>query len=47
MVDLGMAGPDKGKGGNFLVLPLGYDGEALCKDQASDARMCLLRAVGA
>jgi hypothetical protein len=27
MVDLGMAGPDKGKGGNFLVLPPGYDGE--------------------
>jgi len=27
MVDLGVAGPDKGKGGKFLVLPPGYDGE--------------------
>ena len=25
--DLGMAGPDKGKGGKFLVLPPGYDGD--------------------
>jgi hypothetical protein len=27
MTDLGMAGPDKGKGGKFLVLPPGYEGE--------------------
>ena len=27
MTDLGMAGPDKGKGGKFLVLPPGYDGD--------------------
>ena len=27
MVDLGVAGPDKGKGGKFLVLPPGYDGK--------------------
>ncbi len=27
MVDLGAAGPDKGKGGKFLVLPPGYDGD--------------------
>ena len=27
MVDLGVAGPDKGKGGKFLVLPPGYEGE--------------------
>jgi hypothetical protein len=27
MVDLGVAGPDKGKGGKYLVLPPGYDGE--------------------
>jgi len=26
MTDLGMAGPDKGKGGKFLVLPPGYKG---------------------
>ena len=26
MTDLGVAGPDKGKGGKFLVLPPGYDG---------------------
>jgi hypothetical protein len=26
MSDLGMAGPDKGKGGKFLVLPPGYEG---------------------
>jgi len=26
MVDLGVAGPDKGKGGEFLVLPPGYEG---------------------
>jgi hypothetical protein len=26
MTDLGMAGPDKGKGGKFLVLPPGYEG---------------------
>ena len=25
--DLGMAGPDKGKGGKFLVLPPGYEGD--------------------
>ena len=27
ITDLGAAGPDKGKGGNFLVLPPGYDGD--------------------
>ena len=27
MTDLGMAGPDKGKGGKFLVLPPGYEGK--------------------
>lgn len=27
MVDLGIAGPDKGKGGKYLVLPPGYKGE--------------------
>ena len=27
MVDLGVAGPDKGKGGKFLVLPPGYNGD--------------------
>jgi len=27
MTDLGVAGPDKGKGGKFLVLPPGYQGE--------------------
>ena len=27
MTDLGMAGPDKGKGGKFLVLPPGYKGD--------------------
>ena len=27
MTDLGVAGPDKGKGGKFLVLPPDYDGE--------------------
>ena len=27
MTDLGMAGPDQGKGGKFLVLPPGYDGD--------------------
>ena len=27
MTDLGVAGPDKGKGGKFLVLPPGYDGD--------------------
>ncbi len=27
MVDLGVAGPDQGKGGKFLVLPPGYDGD--------------------
>jgi hypothetical protein len=27
MTDLGLAGPDKGKGGKFLVLPPGYEGE--------------------
>ena len=27
MTDLGVAGPDKGKGGKFLVLPPGYEGE--------------------
>lgn len=27
MTDLGLAGPDKGKGGKFLVLPPGYKGE--------------------
>ena len=27
MVDLGVAGPDKGKGGKFLVLPPGYKGD--------------------
>ena len=27
MVDLGAAGPDKGKGGKYLVLPPGYEGE--------------------
>ena len=27
MTDLGMAGPDKGKGGKFLVLPPGYEGD--------------------
>ena len=26
MVDLGVAGPDKGKGGKYLVLPPGYKG---------------------
>ncbi len=26
-IDLGMAGPDQGKGGKFLVLPPGYDGD--------------------
>ena len=26
MIDLGVAGPDKGKGGKFLVLPPGYEG---------------------
>jgi hypothetical protein len=26
LTDLGVAGPDKGKGGKFLVLPPGYDG---------------------
>ncbi len=29
MTDLGVAGPDKGKGGKFLVLPPGYEGEVL------------------
>ena len=28
MTDLGVAGPDKGKGGKFLVLPPGYEGKA-------------------
>ncbi len=27
IVDLGVAGPDKGKGGKYLVLPPGYDGD--------------------
>ena len=27
MIDLGVAGPDKGQGGKFLVLPPGYKGE--------------------
>lgn len=27
MVDLGVAGPDKGKGGKYLVLPPGYEGD--------------------
>ena len=27
MTDLGVAGPDKGKGGRFLVLPPGHDGD--------------------
>ena len=27
MTDLGVAGPDKGKGGKFLVLPPGYEGD--------------------
>ncbi len=27
MTDLGMAGPDKGKGGKFLILPPGYTGD--------------------
>ncbi|MGB5514260.1 MAG: DUF1254 domain-containing protein, partial [Thermoanaerobaculia bacterium] len=27
MVDLGVAGPDKGKGGKYLVLPPGYKGD--------------------
>ena len=27
MVDLGVAGPDKGKGGKFLVMPPGYTGD--------------------
>ncbi len=27
MTDLGVAGPDKGKGGRFLVLPPGYEGD--------------------
>jgi len=27
MVDLGIAGPDKGKGGKYLVLPPGYEGD--------------------
>ncbi len=27
MTDLGAAGPDKGKGGKYLVLPPGYDGD--------------------
>jgi len=27
MTDLGMAGPDKGQGGKFLVLPPGYEGD--------------------
>ncbi len=27
MTDLGVAGPDKGKGGKFLVLPPGYEGK--------------------
>ena len=27
MTDLGVAGPDKGKGGKFLILPPGYEGE--------------------
>ena len=27
MTDLGVAGPDKGKGGKYLVLPPGYDGD--------------------
>jgi hypothetical protein len=27
MIDLGVAGPDKGEGGKFLVLPPGYEGE--------------------
>ena len=27
MVDLGVAGPDKGKGGKFLILPPGYQGD--------------------
>ena len=27
VTDLGIAGPDKGKGGKFLVLPPGYDGD--------------------
>ena len=28
VTDLGMAGPDQGRGGRFLVLPPGYEGEA-------------------
>ena len=27
ITDMGAAGPDKGKGGKYLVLPPGYDGE--------------------
>ena len=27
IVDFGMAGPDKGKGGNYLILPPDYEGE--------------------
>ena len=27
VTDLGIAGPDQGKGGKYLVLPPGYDGE--------------------
>jgi hypothetical protein len=27
MTDLGVAGPDKGKGGKYLVLPPGYKGD--------------------
>ena len=27
VVDVGLTGPDKGKGGNYLFLPPGYDGE--------------------
>jgi hypothetical protein len=27
IVDLGLAGPDKGKGGKYLFLPPGYEGE--------------------
>ena len=26
IIDMGMAGPDKGKGGKFLFLPPGYEG---------------------
>ena len=27
VIDMGMAGPDKGKGGKFLFLPPGYEGD--------------------